>query len=91
MSKQTRKEELKEILTEYRFKPIDKSIFPLLEEFQARCEKDGIVDELALAYFLKGEASFRFGIYEETVDNLNKALIYQTGTAESNFSSPSGI
>ncbi len=78
-----RKQELKEILTEYRFKPIDNSIFSLMDEYQALCEKDGLQDEIALAYFFKGEACFRMGIYEDTVDNLNKCLIYHTNT-ESN-------
>ncbi len=77
-----RKQELKEILTEYRFQPIDESIFPLLDEFQACCEKDGIEEELALAHFLRGEACFRMGIYEDTVNSLNKCLIYHTETEE---------
>lgn len=77
-----RKQELKNILMEYRFQPIDESIFPLLDEFQNCCERDGKEEEIALAYFLRGESCFRMGIYEETVDNLNKCLIYHTDSKE---------
>ena len=77
-----RKEELKGILKEYRFRPIDEGIFVLLDEFQELCERDGEEEDLALSYFLRGEACFRMGIYEGTVNSLNKCLVYHTGSKE---------
>ena len=56
----------------------------LLNKFLVLLDGVFVIAAFALAYFLKGEASFRYGIYEETVDNLNKSLIYHTDTEESN-------
>lgn len=77
-----RKQQLRETLIEYRFQTIDNSIFPMLDEFVELCDRDNIEDERALAYFLKGEACFRMGIYEDTVDSLNQCLLYHTDSLE---------
>lgn len=68
------KRDIRDKIISYRYHITSEDIWELLDTYDSYLENSGTSDELAEAAFLRGDAAFHMGRYQDTVKALTKSL-----------------